>query len=142
MEHFQQRLSPPLSFSSYPGKSLEISNNRELSIDDQYNWKRYIRSLLRAQCTPTRPRPVIGSPYHWSPLLERAVPRNATAISFPRKTAAKNGRRSVRLCSKKIENIWEFFYFVEYFLFFFFLTWMIFTWDWSIYISKWNNGNK
>lgn len=115
MECFQQR--PPLSFSFYSGKSLEISNNSRSTINITGEEIHSIAAASAMYAHPPKTRYRLPLSLISASGTSSSSKRRSRFLEKPRRV--KNERPSVWLCSKKIENI-RTFLFCQIFFFFHF----------------------
>lgn len=102
MECFQQR--PPLSFSFYSGKSLEISNNSRSTINITGEEIHSIAAASAMYAHPPKTRYRLPLSLISASGTSSSSKRRSRFLEKPRRV--KNERPSVWLwCSKKIENI-------------------------------------
>lgn len=116
MECFQQR--PPLSFSFYSGKSLEISNNSRSTINITGEEIHSIAAASAMYAHPPKTRYRLPLSLISASGTSSSSKRRSRFLEKPRRV--KNERPSVWLCSKKIENIRTFLLCQIFFFFFHF----------------------
>lgn len=126
MECFQQR--PPLSFSFYSGKSLEISNNSRSTINITGEEIHSIAAASAMYAHPPKTRYRLPLSLISASGTSSSSKRRSRFLEKPR--WKMNDHPSGCGVPRRLK-IFELFYFVKYFFFFI----LVFMWDWSIHFT-------